>query len=213
MLIVLNFKALIMLKKIFSKKSKQEAFWDWFSKNSEAYFYFEQNQNFLFSQLKSELNKLHTDLVFEFSVILENNTREFIISADGIKNTFPLVSDLVSIAPKLNKWQIIAFRQPHKGITQINYDNLIVKFEDVFFRYGKDNGQIALELNIRNFYESSEWTGATFILLDTVLGEYHSEMSISRIEKKILKEEEIDTLFPITALPKIIQNYHSEVNN
>lgn len=35
------------------------------------------------------------------------------------------------------------------------YDNLTVNFDDVFFRFGKDYGQIALELNIRGFYESA----------------------------------------------------------
>ncbi len=202
-----------MLVKLFSKKRKQEAFWHWFTKNNETYFRFEQNQNFLFSQLKSELNKISNDIVFQFSPILEDGTREFIISADGIKSIFPIVSDLVNRAPKYSKWHIIAFRQPIVGLTQINYDNLVVKFDDVFFRYGKDNGQIAIELHIKNFCESHEWTGAVFILLDAILGEYHTEISLSRIEKKLLKEEEAIDLYPITDLPKVIQNYHLELNN
>ncbi|MFZ1456752.1 MAG: hypothetical protein WAT46_11975, partial [Saprospiraceae bacterium] len=111
------------------------------------------------------------------------------------------------------KWHIVAFRQPHKGITQISYDNLIVNFEDVFFRFGKDNGQIALELNIRGFYEAPEWTSAAFILLDNVLGEYYTEMSLSRIDKKLLNEQDVKQLYPITDLPKIVQDYYSEWNN
>lgn len=202
-----------MLDKLFSKKSKQETFWDWFSKNNKTYFYFEQNQDVLFLNLKRELNKIHKDLVFEFSPILEGGIREFVISADGIKSIFPIVLDLVSKAPKLNNWKIIAFRQPRAGITQINYDNLVIKFEDVFFRFAKDNGLIALELNIRGFYEAPEWAGATFILLDSILGEYHTEMSLSRIDKRPLNEAELSNLFPITALPQIIESYYLELNN
>jgi hypothetical protein len=202
-----------MFDKLFSKKNIQDAFWDWFKKNSDVIFHFERNQDFLFHNLKSELNKIHSDLVFEFSPILQDGKREFVISADGIKNVFPIVKDLVSKAPSLDKWHIVAFRQPRKGITQITYDDLIVNFEDVFFRFGKDNGQIALELNIRGFYEAPEWTGATFILLDNVLGEYYTEMSLSSIEKKLLNEDEIKNLYPILALPKIVQDYYSEWNN
>ena len=202
-----------MFDKLFSKKSIQDAFWVWFKKNSDAYFHFERNQDFLFHNLKSELNKIHSDLVFEFSPILQDGKREFVISADGIKSIFPVVETLTAKAPSLDKWHIVAFRQPRKEINQITYDNLTIYFDDVFFRYGKDNGQIALELNIRGFYESPEWTGATFILLDNVLGEYHTEMSLSRIEKRLLNEQEVKDLYPITDLPKVVQGYYSELNN
>jgi len=87
------------------------------------------------SKLKTKLEKIHPDLVFEFSPIFEDGTREFVISA------------------------------------------------------------------------------ATFILLDNVLGEYHTEMSLSRIDKKKLNENEVNSLFPIKALPKVIQDYLLELNN
>jgi len=158
-----------------------DTFWEWFTKHSNKYFNFENNQDELFTKLKNQLNSIDSNLVFEFSPIFNNGLREFIISADGIKSSFPSVIDLVEKAPKLSNWKIIAFRQPHYGTTRINYENLVVKFEDVYFRFAKDNGQIALELNIRGFYESPEWTGAAFILLDNLLGEYHAEMSLSAI--------------------------------
>lgn len=177
------------------------------------FFHFEKNQNALFSKLKAELQKIHPDLVFEFSPIFENSIREFIVSADGIRSQFPVVTDLVNQAPILKQWKIVAFRQPHKDTTQINYKNLIIRLNDIFFRYGKDSGQIALELNIRGFYESPEWTAATFILLDNLLGEYHTEMSLSAINKKKLDENEVSTLLPISTLLQVIQDYQSELNN
>ena len=202
-----------MWEGLFTKKNKEDIFWDWFSKNSNAYFHFEKDQNNLFAQLKTQLEKIHPDLVFEFSPIFNDGTREFVISANGIKSVFSIVNNLVAKAPKLKSWKFIAFRQPHKSITQIKYQNLLVNLDDIFFRYGKDNGKIALELNIRGFYVSPEWTGATFIILDNVLGEYHTEMSLSSIDKKELNETEIEDLFPIRSLPKIIQDYQSEFNN
>ena len=202
-----------MLERLFIMKSKQERFWLWFSRNANSFLHLEKNQDKLFSDLKRALKKIHPNLVFEFSTIFENGTRELIISADGIESLFPIVTDLVNQAPELRNWKIIAFRQPHKDITELKYGNLIIKLSDVFFRYAKDNGKIALELNIRGFYESPEWTAATFILLDTIVGEYHSEMYLSAIDKKELDENELNTLFPIKALSQILQDYQSELKN
>ena len=202
-----------MLERLFTTKNKEQTFWNWFSKNEELYFHFEKNQEVLFSKLKTELEKIHPDLVFEFSPIFENGIREFVISADDIKSIFPIVVDLVKQAPTFKNWKVIAFRQPHNDVTAINYQDLTINFEDIFFRYAKDSGQIGLELNIRGFYESPEWSAAVFILLDNVLGEYDTEMSLSYIDKKVLNENEVNSLFPITALPKVIREYQSELNN
>jgi hypothetical protein len=204
---------LMMIDKLFTKKSDQQNFWNWFSKNANLYFHFEQNQEILFSKLKAELGKVHPGLVFEFSPVFENGTREFVISADGIKNVFPVVTALVKQAPTLKNWKFVAFRQPRTHITHIQYKDLVINLDDVFFRYVKDNGQIGLELNIRGFHECAEWTAAIFILLDNVLGEYHTEMSLSHIAKKGLSKDEAAPMFPIRVLPQVIQDYQSERNN
>lgn len=202
-----------MFKNLFSKPSKQEVFWKWFMKNGETYFNFEQDQQRLFSHLHLQLKKIDKNLVFEFSPIRQDNTRELIISADGVKTSFPAVTDLVNAAPSLDKWQIVAFRQPRKGVNAIKYENLSVSYDNIFFKFGKDSGKIALELHIRDFYESTEWTNATFILLDLILGEYSTETYISKIDWKLLDEEEISQLYPITTLPNILDDYLSEQNN
>ena len=193
--------------------SKEECFWKWFSKNSNQYYHFEQNQSDLFQKLKFELDKIDTNLVFEFSPILKNKKREFVISADGIMSSFPSVVSLTNKAPFIDKWDIIAFRQPKSFVNQINYGELTVSFENVFFKYRKNNRKIDLELHLQRFYESAEWTTAVFILLDNVLGEYHTEMSLNFIDKKPLNINEKEKLFPIYKLPQIIQEYHSELNN
>jgi hypothetical protein len=202
-----------MLKTFLKKTSKDEKFWFWFKKNANLYFHFENNQNILFERLKNKLDKVDTNLVFEFSNILEDGKREFVISADGIEESFPSVIKLVKQAPNFEKWKIIAFRQPRKEITHINYENLVINFESVFFKYHKNNGRIDLELHLQGFYESAEWTTAIFILLDNVLGEYHTEMTLGFIDKKVLNINEKQKLFPISKLSKILQDYYLELNN
>jgi len=198
---------------IFNLKNKEQKFWDWFSERSNQYFEFEKDQDKLFNELKLRLNKINADLTFEFGPISQNKQREFIISADGIKKSFPDVIKLVAAAPEFSNFKIIAFRQPHLDFTQINYKDIQLDFKDVFFRYGKDSGKIGIELNIRGYQENNDWGTASFILLDTILGEYDTEMNLSWIDRKELNELEFQNLLPITDLPKIMADYKREFQN
>lgn len=202
-----------MSSNFFPKKKANKKFWDWFKNNSEHYFNFEQNQTVLFRNLKNALAQVNLNLVFEFSPILEDGKREFILSADGMKSIFPIVKALVNEAPQLNKWHIIAFRQPKEGYTQIEYDDLIINYDDVYFQYAKDSGQVAVKLSIRGYEETEKWGAAIFVLLDNLLGEYHTEMSLSYIEMNPLNEDEVNMLSPITDLPVAIANYFQELSN
>ena len=203
-----------MANKFFPKKNAHAKFWEWFKQNSDSYFFnLEQNTEALFKDLNGALNKVNPNLTFEFSPVLEDGKREFVISADGMKSIFPVVTTLVNNAPPLDKWHIIAFRQPQKGYTQITYGDLTIDYKDVYFQYAKDAGQVAVKLSIRGYEETDEWGAAMFILLDSVLGEYHTEMSLSYIEMNPLNEEDINKLSPITDLPMAIENYFKELNN
>jgi len=147
-----------MFDKLFSKMDANQLFWDWFSKNSEKLYSFEQNQDFLFHRLKDELNKIDPNLVFEFSPVLDNGKREFVISADGIKSSFDSVKDLTKNAPKLLRWDIVAFRLP-KPITDTFYFEYIeVAFDDIYFSSTNNNGKLDLDLYIKDFSESAELT-------------------------------------------------------
>jgi hypothetical protein len=198
---------------IFNLKTKEQKFWDWFSERSNQYFDFDKDQERLFNELKLRLNKINEDLTFEFGPISQNKQREFIISADGIKKSFPDVIKLVAAAPEFSNFKIIAFRQPHLDFTQINYKDIQLEFKDVFFRYGKDSGKIGIELNIRGYQDNNDWGTASFILLDTILGEYDTEMNLSWIDRKELNESELLKLLPITDLPKIMADYKREIQN
>jgi hypothetical protein len=202
-----------MMNKLFGQKTKEKKFWDWFSKNSDLYFDFEKNQEELFNTLNKKLNEVEENLTFEFSPLLDNGKREFVVSADGIKSSFPAVIQLTDNAPLLDKWIIVPFRQSHMEYTQINYKDIQLDFEDVFFRYAKDHGKLGIELNIRGYQDYPDWGTASFLLLDTVLGEYDTEMNLSWIERKKLDENEVDILYSITELPTIMSEYKKEREN
>lgn len=189
---------------IFNKESKEEKFWNWFEKNQETYYSEIENLEMrekIFDELTKNLKEINEDLVFEFSPIHENNVREFTISAEGIKDLFPVVEKLVEKAPKLKKWKFNAFRQRILGDEfEIQYGDLKIGYSDIYYRSEDDNGKLGIELNIRNFDGKGQTQNAIYILLDGLIGEYDVTTKIGWIEWVKLNENEKENLKPIIEL-------------
>jgi len=194
---------------LFNKESKEEKFWNWFSKHQKTYYTEIENLEIrekIFNELSSELKKVNSDLVFEFSPIHENGIREFTISAEGIKELFPIVENLVEKAPEIEKWQFNAFRQRIPGDDfEIQYGDIKIGYSDIYFRY-KDGeyGKLGIELNIKDYNGEGQTQNAIYILLDGLIGEYDITMGIDWIEWVKLDESNIENLNPITGLPTLI---------
>ena len=193
---------------IFNKETKEEKFWKWFEKNHETYYTEIENleiRDDLFDELTKNLKKVNEDLIFEFSPIHENNVREFTISAEGMKELFPIVEKLIEKAPKLKNWKFNAFRQRIPGDDfEIQYGDLKIGYSDIYYRSEKDNGKLGIELNIKNYDGKGQTQNAIYILLDGLIGEYDVTTKIGWIEWVELDKNEIKNLKPIIELRKEI---------
>lgn len=185
---------------------KEAQFWIWFSANQTRYYEQKEDQNKLFNELSTQLERVDSGLVFEFTPIRPDGVRELTISADGIKEHFPAVQSLVNKAPVIAKWKINAFRQRVPGDSmEIKYDDSIkIGYDDIFFRFAKDSGKIALELNIRKFNDSPGEKNAIFILLDGLIGEYDMETQISSIDFQLLDNSKINDYTPLVYLRGLV---------
>lgn len=193
---------------IFNKQSKEEIFWNWFTKNQETYYNGIENleiREILFDKLSSELQKVQSDLVFEFSPIHENGIREFTISADGIKENFSSVISLVEKSPKIDKWKFNAFRQRVPGDEiGLNFGDFKISYKDLYFRYQEVDGELGVELNIRDYNGEGKIQNAVYILLDNLLGEYDTTIAIGWIDWEKLDENKLDEMIPIIKLRDLI---------
>ncbi|MGK7379629.1 hypothetical protein ACSFXN_17575 [Planococcus sp. 1R117A] len=170
-----------------TRKNKIEAFWRWFEKNEETYFELaEENREELFDELQQKLQKVNKHLVFEFSAEPENGKREFIISADGMVEAFDAVFDLQEAAPELERFEIIAFRQPSLEEFSVHYGNKELTWEDVYYTALQDIEQeeVNMMLYIKGLTEENEEEiiPLVFILLDSVIGEYNTGVHVGRVE-------------------------------
>jgi len=199
---------IVMIFNFTSCRDKDVDFWKWFSKNQAELYHYEKDQLILFDELTKRLKSIDSNLTFEFSPVHNDSIREFTISADGLKESFPTVIRLVEKAPKIPKWKINAFRQrvPGDGIQIVYDDSLKISYNDIYFRYAENSGKIDLELNIKNYKKESGFDNAVFILLDALIGEYDMETRISGIDRKLLDDSKLDSLHRIVELRDIVDN-------
>jgi hypothetical protein len=156
-------------------------FWSWFKNN---HFKLNQNDEHLF-ELSIKLKKIHSGLTFEIK--FSNNLNILIISADGNKNLFELVTKIINQAPEINNWKTIAFRQP-KDFSTVEIDDTKLFIDDVFAKYYISDSKVNIDLFVKNYIESSNMTACIFVLLDNLFGEYFVETKIQNITVSALED-------------------------
>lgn len=189
-------------------------FWNWFSENNVRFFHeIEQEQESVFIVVKEKLQKIHPNLVFQFSNILDDGRREFVISADGIRDAFPAVIETHEAAPEFKLWKIIAFRPGMAGEFGIDLEGIKLAKSDIFIRHKRANTMLDIELHIRGYKDSKQFKSAAFLLLDCTLGEYVTETFIGRIDFAPLSEKNILELTPLDAFRDTITRFIQEQAN
>ena len=185
----------------------EQEFWKWFQKNEAMLFSFEKNQDAAFASLGTQMNKVHESLTFEFGPI-ESGKREFVISADGIKDAFPAVERVYATAPKLDRWIFIKFR-PRREPMDVEYGGVKVKVDDVFCTVEPDKGKAGITVFIRGYQTEHQkvYTGITFLMLDQALGEYDVETKVGFIETKSFSVHSNLEKKPITEVTKVFDDF------
>lgn len=202
--------------RLFKKETSEQRFWQWFAAKSAQIFDFEQNQEPLFDELSHALNRVHKSLCFEFGPKGDNGKREFIISADGNREAFPAVQNLVATAPDLEQWQITAFRprRPADFIKDmaLQIGDLHITEEQIGFVAEPDANKVGLTLFVKEHDVQSEAVlFAAFIMLDTILGEYDVETKIGFIAHQPWIEEQTNVQ-PLTQLAGAVDALFEKIN-
>lgn len=201
----------IMSEKIYTYPSEQAIamFWQWFTQN-QTYIYQQienpAQQALIFSNLREKLGAIDQNLNFDFSGIDAQGKREFIICADGMKQSFGWVKQTIAQSPHLAQWIFTAFRPQIQAedftITVKGYE---FGFKDILFRFSTENNALGVELHIRDFDDSEQMTDAVFLLLDALLGEYDASTVIDWIEWRTLDQSLLPILERFTTLKEVVE--------
>ncbi len=178
----------------------QEAFWRWFIQHERQLFDFKADRERIFDELAKELRKVDPNLCFEFGP--KENKREFVISAGGIKGSFPAVISLVTSAPNLDRWRIIAFR-PRRLPNVVELGGHRVDPDHVEFSLVHNGRMPGIYLFLPDYREDdANLKQIGYLLLDEAIGEYDVEARVGLIKmlpKDVPTEGE---RYPLADLPR-----------
>lgn len=168
--------------KIFGKnqpiKSYQD-FWTWFLEHEKSFFKAVQKGSTIekdfFERISAKLNELRDGYYFLVGMLNEN-TAELILTADGTITNMVFVEELVNASPKIDNWKFTAHK-PSLDIENVNIEMGGYTFNrDNLFFYSNDFPEYPDEIDITVVYADStdvttEITNGVYIFLDNFLGE------------------------------------------
>lgn len=190
--------------------SETDRFWKWFEKNEQAFYEMDPYDEELFDQLAGQLHKIDENLAFEFSPVKPNGKREFIISANGIKDAFPAVEKLHEAAPAIERWIWIKFRPRQLPLFNIEMAGKKVDPNNVSYIMAKDEEKVGLVLFIENYNGQDEriYDHIGFLLLDQALGEYAVATQVGFIKFHSPESKYYEQSSPIRELPAHFDEYY-----
>ena len=207
------------LKNLFKKEEEKpinsyQDFWDWFLINEKKFHKVvkkgESNsisKNF-FDKIAPKLDQLKEGIWY-LTGMLDDNTADLILTADGSIENFYLIEELINTAPKLNNWKFRALKPEHNienvGINMAGYS---FTNENLFF-YSNDLEDYPDEIDITvvhndyNDENKSDIINGSYLFIDHYLGELKSITIIDNIDF-ISKNEAEKELIPIEKLKSFI---------
>ena len=178
--------AILVLNCSLKGQTREVVFWRWFQANESKLFDFESDREVIFNDLNAQPRSVNPKLTFEFGP-KEHGKREFVISADGIKEAFPAVVALGDAAPPMPRWRITKFRPRSESLLTVDFDGVQLSPNQVTFTANRRNGKVDLVLYIEGYkpIEREKYAPLVFLMLDECLGEYDVEMKVGAIDYRI----------------------------
>jgi len=200
---------------------KEKQFWDWFKEN-EAKFYFlgqvddEDEKESILDDFLANLHLYCDKLYFEIGGY-PNEKQDLIITAEGNTDFFDNVEYLVKQAPQLEYWNVIAFKPAVEGGI-IEYNDIRLESETMYFipLGNKSSQKIGLRIYVNNYNTTKEkdFSTATYLMLDNILGEKSNALNIGYVEVEGLPSiSEREELIELIKLPRYIEWKKSKINS
>lgn len=200
-----------------NKKNKNlyyEFFWEYFSEVQRELLDLEdlntREREEIFRQLQIRLMVIDKNLGFEISR-KKGLKREFIITANGVFDSFPIVREIVENAPKFMLWEIKPFKQRIDETFGIKIGNIDVSSNSIFFDItqnieNKDLLDLKVYLENMDKIPKNYQREIIYQLLDGIIGEEDVENYIGIIEetgnRELTKFDNIDLINKVDNLKR-----------
>jgi len=194
--------------------TKEQGFWDWFLQNEGLllpYKHTDENGEQVLDDVHKALLQVDENLAPEFGPPAAQ--RHFIISAGGIKESFPAVLRLQQAQPKLDRWNVTYFRPRGELGGTINLDGLSICSRELEYSILSRNTDIGIEIFIPGYDESDKrYKQIGYLFLDQALGEFDVETKI--VYLKFFSSNELVKYdrMPFDELPEHFDELYNRLN-
>ena len=174
--------ALALLGQVLHPESAEARFWKWFTAHDAALFEVKTASEPICNELGAEMHRVDSHLTFEFGPV-QSGKREFVVSADGIRESFPAVIALAKAAPPMKHWKVTPFRPPRPDVERVKVSGIVLDAKAIEF-LAIPGDRTNLLIAVPGFEKTPESTyeSGVYLLLDGILGEYTVETGIGGIE-------------------------------
>lgn len=189
-----------------------EAFWTWFSAESERLFHaVDASAIAVVEEVGDALREHHPGVFCELPAKPEGaNQTRMIFTPDGDVDLIETVRRLVATAPDLERWTFVPFRQRSAVGGSIKMKGVTLEESDVFYRtFSGPRGELWITLVIRGLTEDEDDPRAmlAILLMDHLIGELDSLTLIDSLAREPLEDEGGEGLRPLATLPDLIDSY------
>jgi len=166
-----------------------EQFWNWFSENNAKFLFLNtvdpQEKERLLDEFMEHLHRYSDKLFFEIGGHPDQD-QELIVTAEGNKEYFDKVEELVNQAPQIQNWKVLAFKPPMPGY-KIEYKGLRFDPNCIWFlpleskSSPKDLG-LRVAFSDFDIEKEKDFLSGTYLIIDNELGEKRAVLDIQHIE-------------------------------
>jgi hypothetical protein len=201
---------------LFKKGDPIEKFWAWFKDNEQRLRKFEENPGKYLTEVLTHAKKIQAGLAIEFEPP-KNGVINMTVSADGDRNNFDVVKNIVAKAPTVEGWKFIAFRQ-RMDLEQVR--GMKLKAEDheldpekmkFFPMVNEDTLDIIIYADGVTEENYNQIAYGGLLLLDNILGEYDCVTKVRSYDFHNMptKKEERHELLPLLDLAAYVDKFHN----
>jgi hypothetical protein len=186
------------------------AFWLWFQSEEDRLAERVDDPPSFFATIIEHLRKVHPGLVVEVGPEIDGR-RELAISADGCLEVFPAVLATTSFAPELQRWTVVAFRQPKPDALFLSGPGFELNAEYLWFRSKPSDQLLHLDLVYSGGREVPEsmLEQAGFLMVDLMVGEFAMEVYIGRC---VTRRGKPQGERPLCELPGVVEAHAARVD-
>jgi hypothetical protein len=186
-----------------------ETFWNWLGANTaRIQKSIKQKTPGIWEEVSEQFESAYPELFWETTIPQEDEAWVFCVSADGDRDLFPRVQEVVNRAPQVPGWTIQAFRTRGVPDVEISMDGQTLDAKNVWCEVERVPEGVNLVLHLSDVTEETEetLTQAALVLLDNAVGEYDAVMKIANVDFALMegKPKERDNFFPLPKLPEYL---------